>query len=68
MDYAKALAKKGDVTVVEHVGGKTTVAIQACGGVLTLEGKTAGKNKLLAELFQMVEHWPDAPEPLASRV
>jgi hypothetical protein len=56
------LARKGEVTVLEHVGGKTIVAIQAYGGVLTLEGGT--KDKLIEELCQMCKHWPDVPPPI----
>jgi len=54
------LARKGSVTVVEHTGGKTIVAIElSCGNILTLEG--ADKDTLIAELRQMVKNWPDTP-------
>jgi hypothetical protein len=57
-DYMKMLARKGAVTIVEHVGGKTMVAIQlSCGNIVTLEGGT--KDRLLAELYYMCKGWPD---------
>ena len=59
MDYMRQLARKGKVTVVEHTGGKTQVAIQAYGGVVTLEGGT--KESLLKEMCQMTRNWPDTP-------
>jgi hypothetical protein len=64
-DHLKALARKGVVTVVEHDGGKTIVAIQSGGNVVTLEG--GRKEQLLAELCQIVRNWPDTPEPRASK-
>jgi hypothetical protein len=55
----RELARKGNVTVVEHEGGKTTVAIQAGHSVLTLEN--GPKDKLIAELCSIVRNWPDMP-------
>jgi hypothetical protein len=59
-DHMKALAKKGDVTIVERAGRKTTVAIQpfSGAGVVTLQGWTT-KDQLLAELCHIVQDWPD---------
>ena len=56
----KMLARKGEVTVVEHTGKKTTVALQpfSGAGVVTLQGWTT-KDQLLAELYHMCENWPD---------
>jgi hypothetical protein len=59
-DYMKALARKGDITVLEH-GRKTIVALQLGAGVVTLEGAT-GADQLVAELYQMCKHWPDRNE------
>ncbi len=56
-DYMKMLARKGEVTVVEHIGGKTIVALQTPAGILTLEG--GAKDQLLAELCQMCRNYPD---------
>ena len=61
----KILARKGDVTIVEHAGRKTTVAIQpfSGAGIVTLQGWTT-KDQLLAELCQMCKNWPDTPQIL----
>ena len=56
-NYMEILSRKGEVTVVEHTGGKTIVAIEAYGGVLTLEGTSA--EQLLSELCRMTENWAD---------
>lgn len=56
----KALARKGEVTVVEH-GRKVIVAVKAPAGVLTLEGGT--RDRLIAELYQMIRNWPDVNNP-----
>ena len=54
------LARKGEVTVVEQAGKKTTVALQPFSGAgdLTLQGWTT-KEQLLAELYHMCRDWPD---------
>ena len=59
MDYMEALARKGEVTVVER-GRKTVVALQpfSGAGVVTLEGVTRA-NQLIEELYQMCRDWPD---------
>jgi hypothetical protein len=64
-DYMKALARKGEVTIVEHVGGKTIVAIKTSAGVASLTGGT--KDQLLAELCQMFQDWPDTPDASRTR-
>ena len=63
-DYLKILARKGEVTVVEHVGGKTMVALQpfSGAGVVVLQGLTT-KDQLLAEICQICRNWPDTPAP-----
>jgi hypothetical protein len=66
-DYMKILARKGEVTILEHVGGKTIVAIRASGNVATLKG-AAGADQLLAELCQICKNWPDMPAPRAAGV
>jgi hypothetical protein len=53
----KALAKKGEVTIVEHVGGKTTVVLQTSRGVISLEGGT--KDQLITELLRVCRNYPD---------
>jgi hypothetical protein len=60
-DYMRILARKGEVTIVEHVGGKTMVALRAAGNVVTLEG--GQKDQLVAELCQICKNWPDTPSP-----
>ena len=58
-DHMKALARKGEVTIVEHAGKKTTVALRThAGGVVTLQGWTTA-NQLIMELSQMCEDYPD---------
>lgn len=54
----RALTRKGEVTILEHVGGKTIVAVRAASGsILTLEG--GEKERLIAELCQICKNWPD---------
>jgi hypothetical protein len=57
-NYLEILARKGDVTIVEHAGGKTIIAVEACGNVMTLEG--GQKDQLLAEMCAIFKNWPDA--------
>lgn len=52
----RALTRKGEVTILEHVGGKTIVRA-ASGSILTLEG--GEKERLIAELCQICKNWPD---------
>jgi hypothetical protein len=62
MDHMKTLSRKGEVTIVEHAGGKAIVAVKTVSGdVVTLKGGT--KDQLLAELCQIVKNWPDMPSP-----
>ena len=56
-DHLKALARKGEVTILEHVGGKTIVALKTPAGVVSLEGGT--KDQLIAELSKMCQNYPD---------
>ena len=56
-DYMKALARKGEVTIVEHAGGKTIVALRTSAGIVTLTGGT--KDQLIAELSKMCQNYPD---------
>lgn len=57
-DDMRALTRKGEVTILEHVGGKTIVAVRAASGsILTLEG--GEKERLIAELCQICKNWPD---------
>ena len=67
-DYMKALAKKGEVTIVEHVDGKTMVALQSFSGagVVVLQGWTT-KDQLVAELCQMCQDYPDMPNAKRTR-
>ena len=58
-DYLQALARKGEVTIVEHIGGKPIVALKTPAGVVSLQGGT--KEQLIAELAQMVRNYPDTP-------
>ena len=60
----KILARKGEVTIVEHVGRKTIVALKTAAGVVTLTGGT--KDQLVAELCQMCQNYPDMPSPPCS--
>jgi len=63
----KALARKGEVTILEHVGGKTMVKLQtSSGNVAVLEGATSA-DQLLAELCQMFQDWPDTPDASRTR-
>ena len=55
-DHMKALARKGEVTIVEH-GGKTIIALKTSAGVVSLEGGT--KDQLIAELSKMCQNYPD---------
>ena len=57
-DSLKILARKGDVTILERIGGKTMISVQASGNVMTLEG--GQKDQLLAELCHIFKDWPDA--------
>ena len=57
-DYAKLLERKGKLTIVEVSGGKTTVAIQTSGSILTLQGDS-NKDKLMAELYAICRNWSD---------
>ena len=56
-DHIIALARKGEVTIVERSGGKTIVALHTPAGIVTLEGGT--KEQLIAELSRMCEDYPD---------
>jgi hypothetical protein len=60
-DHIRTLERRGTLTILEHTGGKTQVAIQAYGGIVTLEGKEgkASKEELLAELCKLTQRWPD---------
>ena len=58
-DHMKALSRKGDVTIVEHAGKKTSVSLQPfSGAVVVLQGWTT-KEQLLKELCQMCRDYPD---------
>ena len=63
-DYMKILARKGEVTIVEHVGRKTIVALKTAAGVVTLTGGT--KDQHLAELCKMSQNYPYKPTPPSS--
>jgi hypothetical protein len=56
-DHMKALARKGEITVVEHVGGRTIVVLKTSAGVISLEGGT--KDQLIAELLRVCRNYPD---------
>ena len=60
-DYMEILSRKGKVTVLEHTGGKTIVAIEAHGGALTLEGASA--EQLLSALCRMCQNCNPLQEP-----
>jgi hypothetical protein len=52
------LAKKGEVTVIDHPKGKTMVAVKSPNGsVVTLTG--GKKEQLVVELLAIIEAWPD---------
>lgn len=58
-NYLKALARKGEVTIVEHTGGKTIIALKTpTGGVISLEA-WATKDQLIVELSKVCEDYPD---------
>ena len=68
--YMKLLARKGQVTVLEHAGGKTTVALQPFSesrSIVTLQSK-ANVGILLWELHQICKNLPERqPDEIVMR-
>jgi hypothetical protein len=58
-DDMRALTRKGEVTILEHVGGKTIVAVRAASGsILTLEGGGEGEahRRVVPDLQELARH------------